>query len=87
MEASPSQAAIGWQDNVGTGGAEPTNPNGAYSLVWSAWKAVWPQLSWALFKHPPPHAETHEPLVYGVLLMDREWGRDRPSVVQLWRPA
>lgn len=72
----------------GAGGTDSgANPNGSYSLIWSAWKAVHPELSWALFKQPPSQAATHEALVYGVLLMDREWHRDRASVDELWQPA
>lgn len=92
MEAISAQSLATHDEHAGSiPGASGTdsgaNPNGAYSLMWSAWKAVWPELSWALFRQPPPQASGHETLVYGVLLMDREWVRDSASVSELWQPA
>mmetsp|Transcript_71047 Transcript_71047/g.111203 ORF Transcript_71047/g.111203 Transcript_71047/m.111203 type:complete len:169 (+) Transcript_71047:2-508(+) len=69
---------------VATTGNELANPAGAYALVWAAWKFVWPQLCWSIFEQPPPHSPTHEPLVYGMLLMDCEWNRDRGTAAKFW---
>merc|ERR1719277_894875 len=88
MAAISAQALITLSESsdtaVHTTGNELANPAGAYALIWSSWRAVWPQLCWAIFEQPPPHAPNHEPLVYGVLLMDREWGRDAEGAAKLF---
>merc|ERR1712106_1286418 len=52
--------------HLASGGDQIANPHGAYALVWSSWKAGWPELSWALFERPPPgpEASSHETMVY-----------------------
>mmetsp|Transcript_139184 Transcript_139184/g.240570 ORF Transcript_139184/g.240570 Transcript_139184/m.240570 type:complete len:106 (-) Transcript_139184:33-350(-) len=71
MEATGAGAAAS-----AAAGADVANANGIYSIVWSAWRSVRPQLSYALYRQPPPKAAAHEPLVHGLLIMDSEWGRD-----------
>jgi len=74
----PLRAALAAQSiTTGTVGAtnngvsDIANPNGIYSMVWSSWRAVWPELARGLAKDP--RVPRVEPAAHGLLVMDCEW--------------
>mmetsp|Transcript_15920 Transcript_15920/g.36129 ORF Transcript_15920/g.36129 Transcript_15920/m.36129 type:complete len:208 (+) Transcript_15920:664-1287(+) len=50
-------------------------PNGLYSIAWSSWRSMRPDLSRWLFQLDPSVA-VREPVVCGLFVMDSEWHRE-----------
>mmetsp|Transcript_7618 Transcript_7618/g.23331 ORF Transcript_7618/g.23331 Transcript_7618/m.23331 type:complete len:119 (+) Transcript_7618:162-518(+) len=79
MEAIAASAiAPGTDGGLVADTPEILTPNGIYSIAWSSWRAMRPDLGMWLFRQDP-HTSSKEPLVCGVLIMDAEWLRCRPS--------